>query len=224
MSKKLEYYTKYRILTFITVMDNNTGIFLMALWNNYAVKRLLKCKELLDSVASGADDVDPTDIYAFIALKACGKVGNILVKSCVGITLIGVCVAYLIAATDLIQATWLSVLYHDAPILTRFLNTMLCLIVVVPLSLAPSLALLSYSSLVGLIALGVSFAVIIGIGYSSPSLFPPAVQSIMEQAFSTSAQGLSRFFGVACFCFGVPPLVFPIQGTLMCGYHYIQNH
>lgn len=194
------------------------GIVLMAWWNYYAVRKLLACKELLDSVAAGAEDVDPNDVYAFIASKAMGHTGKILVHGATGITLVGVGVAYLIAASDLIQATPMSLLFVGAPMLTRFVNTLLCLVVVLPLSCAKSLSFLSYSSLIGLLALFLSFATIIALGYNNNNTITAgnaaALPSIWTRAFATDAQGLSRFFGVTAFSFGIPPLLFPVQGSM----------
>ncbi len=189
------------------------GIVLMAYWNYDAVRKLLACKELLDSVAVGAEDVNPNDVYAFIATKAMGRAGKVLVHGTTGITLVGVGVAYLIAASDLMQATPLSLVFVGAPILTRFANTLLCLVVVLPLSCAKSLSFLSYSSLVGLFALFFSFATILALGYHN-GVIDAGAPSVWRRAFATDAQGLSRFFGVTAFSFGIPPLLFPVQGSM----------
>lgn len=200
------------------------GIVLMAQWNYFASQRLLVCKELLDSVAAGAEDVEANDVYAFIALKSLGRPGKLLVHVAMGITFIGCGVSYLIAASDLLEATPLSLIFVGAPIWTRFCNTMLCLLVVLPLSCAKSLSFLSYTSLFGVIALLLSFATIIALGINNT---PPAAiaaaaaaakaggaPSVWTRAFATDAQGLSRFFGITCFSFGIPPLLFPIQGSM----------
>ena len=198
------------------------GIVAMAWANYYAIRRLLACKELLDSVAAGADDVDPNDVYAFIASKALGRPGKIVVHFCMGVTFIGCGVSYLIAASDLLEQTPLSLLFHGQPLLTRFMNTLLCLVVVLPLSCAKSLAFLSYSSVVGLVALLLSFAVIMGLGFQAAAAAAATGAdantttgtSSWDRAFSTSPEGLSTFFGVCAFSFGIPPLVFPIQGSM----------
>ena len=94
--------------------------------------------------------------------------------------------------------------------------------VVLPLSVR-NVAFLSYTSVVGLISLGLSFLVIIAAGVAAAAaavgpagpttaLVEVTAQSFLRQALATSPQGLAQFFGVACFCFGIPPLVFPIQG------------
>lgn len=196
------------------------GIICMAWANYYAIRRLLACKELLDSVAAGADDVDPNDVYAFIASKALGMPGKMVVHFCMGVTFVGAGISYLIAASDLLEQTPLSLLFHGQPLLTRFMNTLLCLVVVLPLSCAKSLAFLSYSSVVGLVALLLSFAVIMGLGFqaaAAAAASTPATSnttSSWDRAFSTSPEGLSTFFGVCAFSFGIPPLVFPIQGSM----------
>lgn len=201
------------------------GIVLMAQWNYFAIQRLLACKELLDSVATGAEDVEANNVYAFIALKSLGRPGKLLVHVTMGITFIGCGVSYLIAASDLLESTPLSLLFVGAPIWTRFCNTLLCLLVVLPLSCTKSLSFLSYTSLFGVIALLLSFATIIALGINNT---PPAATAAAAaaaaatgelptkwaRAFSTDAQGLSRFFGITCFSFGIPPLLFPIQGSM----------
>jgi len=200
------------------------GIALMAQWNYFASQRLLACKELLDSVAAGAEDVEANDVYAFIALKSLGRPGKLLVHVAMGITFVGCGVSYLIAASDLLESTPLSLLFVGAPIWTRFCNTLLCLLVVLPLSCAKSLSFLSYTSLFGVIALLLSFATIIALGINNT---PPAAIAAAAaaanaggpptkwaRAFATDAQGLSRFFGITCFSFGIPPLLFPIQGSM----------
>jgi hypothetical protein len=80
----------------------------MAAWNSTAVRQLLECRDAVESLA-GADDVDANGLYAFIALKACGRPGEAVVKAAMGVTLFGCGVSYLVAATDLAQATPLSV-------------------------------------------------------------------------------------------------------------------
>eukprot|EP00624_Nannochloropsis_granulata_P006552 evm.model.NODE_4935_length_22065_cov_15.706367.2 len=200
------------------------GIVLMAKWNYFAIQRLLACKELLDSVATGAEDVEANNMYAFIALKSLGRPGKLLVHVAMGITFIGCGVSYLIAASDLLEATPLSLLFVGAPMWTRFGNTLLCLLVVLPLSCAKSLSFLSYTSLFGVLALLLSFATIIALGINNT---PPAaiaaaaaaaktggLPTKWARAFSTDAQGLSRFFGITCFSFGIPPLLFPIEGSM----------
>lgn len=202
------------------------GIILMARWNYFASNRLLACKELLDSAALGADDVEANDVYAFIALKALGRPGAILVRAATGVTFVGCGVSYLIAASDLLEITPVSLVWAGSPIFTRLANTLLCVLVVLPLSCAKSLSFLSYTSFFGIIALLLSFITIIalGINHTSPTAAAAAAAAVeagggpsaWDRAFETDAKGLSRFFGIACFSFGIPPLLFPIQGSMPC--------
>ena len=105
------------------------------------------------------------------------------------------------------------------PVLTRLISSALSLAVVLPLSLRP-FSFLSYTSVAGLLALGLAFLVLIlnGIatlsnGDGNPTAAEPA-PSPWQQAFSTTPRGLAEFYGVVSFCFGIPPLAFPIEGSM----------
>lgn len=105
------------------------------------------------------------------------------------------------------------------PVLTRLLSSALSLAVVLPLSLRP-FSFLSYTSVAGLLALGLAFLVLIlnGIatlsnGDGNPTAAEPA-PSPWQQTFSTTPRGLAEFYGVVSFCFGIPPLAFPIEGSM----------
>ena len=117
---------------------NVAGTILLAMWNFYCVDRLLACKELLDSVASGAEDVESNAVYGFIGKRSLGPwgessrlrvqdrrvssgctdvilwlsmdAGSRLVNTCIFLTLFGCCVTFLIISTQLIESTPLSIL------------------------------------------------------------------------------------------------------------------
>lgn len=48
----------------------------IAAWNYYSCDRLVLCRELLDSVASGAEDLEPNAVYPYIGRKAFGPWGE----------------------------------------------------------------------------------------------------------------------------------------------------
>lgn len=52
------------------------GCALIAVWNYYCCDLLLQCREFVDSVASGAEDVEPNALYPFIGRKAVGPWGK----------------------------------------------------------------------------------------------------------------------------------------------------
>jgi amino acid permease len=91
---------------------------------------------------------------------------------------------------------------------------------VLPLSLRP-FSFLSYTSIAGLCALGLAFLVLIVHGaLAAAAAEPPAAMTSTStstwshKAFATSPGGLAEFYGVASFCFGIPPLAFPIQHSM----------
>lgn len=105
------------------------------------------------------------------------------------------------------------------PALTRLLSSALSLAVVLPISLRP-FSFLSYTSVAGLLALGLAFLVLILNGIATLSTGNDSnagakhAPSPWEQAFSTTPRGLAEFYGVVSFCFGIPPLAFPIEGSM----------
>lgn len=100
------------------------------------------------------------------------------------------------------------------PALTRLIGSFFSFIVILPLSLRP-FSFLAHTSVAGLLALGLAFLVLILNGITQLSTNPPEpAPTLGPSPFSTSLRGLSEFFGVASFCFGIPPLAFPIQRAM----------
>ncbi len=199
------------------------GLALMAAWNGTAVRMLLECKDAVQSQSlAGAEEVDANGLYAFIGRQACGRPGEAVVKACMGVTLFGAAVSYLVAATDIAQDTPLLALFGGGPALARLLSVGLSLLVVLPLSLRP-FSFLSYTSVAGLCALGLAFLVLIAHGAlsqgadattPSPPSPSPSPWRAASLVLATDPHGLAEFFGVASFCFGIAPLAFPIQQAM----------
>lgn len=80
------------------------GIALMAAWNYKAVRQLLECRDAVEELVE-AEGVDANGFFAFIGLKACGRPGQATVNFCLGSTLFGAAISYLVAASDAFVAS-----------------------------------------------------------------------------------------------------------------------
>lgn len=178
----------------------------MAGWNNAAVRQLLESRDAVRSQASAEALEANDDLYAFLAQMACGRPGEVLVKVAVGMTLFGCAISYLVAAIDLA----LSAIGGGGGGGERFMGCCFSLLVVLPLSLRP-FSFLAYTSVAGLLALSLAFVGVIVYGTAAAS---SSARLDSPNLFATSPGGLAEFFGVASFCFGVPPLAFPIEGSM----------
>ena len=147
---------------------------------------------------------------------------------------LGVCVVYTITFADLVRATPLALGPADDPGVWR--EILLAGLVVLPLCCSPHLKFLASSSAVGLGALIFGFCSIAWYGAgeeaecgfiaeaadaastASASVHAASSRSGLSPGFSLVAPAswgsFANWFGVAAFCFGVPPLQFSLQDAM----------
>jgi amino acid permease len=203
------------------------GIAGIAAWNIYAVDRLVRCRSyLVQAMGREEDDEehlgdeprrglsrlkrrDPppegTSTLGNVAYYAFGLAGLQIMDSLVIILLLGIIISYLSAVISFLSDTPLTA----GPLGDAFGVAALMTI----LSLVPDLGYLSRLSASGLTVLGGTFLVIAGYGLSGfRQTHLPVAPSL--PMWPLSSAGLSHFFGVCVFGFGVVPLTFNFQESM----------
>ena len=144
--------------------------------------------------------------YSRIAFSAAGWIAVYFTDTCVILTLLGVCVTYLITFTMLLQEVNFNP--FTAPQLTIIAS-----VLVFPLSLAKDVSALAKFSLGGLFVLLVGVVVIFGYGiiFSEKNASSSNVSYADLPLFPSSWSGLGTYLGVATFCFGIASIAFPVE-------------
>jgi vesicular inhibitory amino acid transporter len=184
------------------------GFILIALWNYYASVRLDNLRDWTGMKS-----------YALIAGAVLGSNARIIVNVSTISTLIGVCVVYTITFATLFHETPLTLFALDRAI---WGECILCGLFSIPLVCAPHLKFLAGSSAIGLVALAVGFSAIFVYGFSEFE----GVTCASPSLWGSSLSHFAAWFGVAAFCFGIPPIQLsiseamsdPTQFTSILGY------
>lgn len=196
------------------------GLAGIAAWNVYAVDRLVRCRSHMleagrrDEEASGAPTEDASDVrkrppeststLGKVAYFAFGPTGLEVMDVLMIILLLGIVISYLSAVISFLSDTPLTVgPLGDSLIVACFMAL---------LSLVPDLGHLSGISGVGLLILGGTFAVIAGYGLRD---YWGATEDMPElPLWPSTNEGISHFFGVSVFGFGMVPLTYNIQESM----------
>lgn len=91
---------------------------------------------------------------------------------------------------------------------------MICASIVLPFCCVKSVSFLSKTSLVGIVALLASFIVLFIHGLTTRAWEKVALPLTPHALWPRDFSGFARWFGIANYCFGIPPLAFPIQGAM----------
>ena len=178
----------------------------IATWNAVACAMMIECKEhALDQTIPSHMCVSST--YSRIAYVGLGWLGMAITDLSVIVTLLGVCVAYQITFSSLLSAV---------PAISLSGQALTCVsgMLVLPLCLSGSFRSLSSLSLLGLLCLCLGSLAILYFGFCS---YGSAVYSdpfSQLSAWPANASALASFVGIAAFCFGLPPLAFPLQESM----------
>jgi len=183
---------------------------LVAAWNGTA------CKMIIDSKNHSLDKTVPADIsstYSRIAYIALGNWGVRITDFSVIVTLLGVCIAYQITFATLLQQV-------PGIGLSKVSLTLLCGLLVLPISLYRDIGFLSNFSFIALVCLVLSVFVIIFYGawnYGMETLRDPFHSSYSTHSlnlFPQSIDDMTIFIGVATFCYGLCSMVCPIEESM----------
>ncbi|CAM9396892.1 unnamed protein product [Discosporangium mesarthrocarpum] len=193
------------------------GLGLVLWWNKCCCQLMVEMKEeyLLRLKANPNMPTEPTT-YAAVGLMAMGKVGAWLVNASVVITLLGAATAYFINANDLLSDTPLYVGKSLSADSAMYLNTVIYMLMMYPLTLAKSLAPLAKLSVPAVLSLFGGFAVIITLGLHRYGGWPSGQELLDWPSLIGPADlaAFSSFFGVAVFSFGVTLMAYDVQESM----------
>lgn len=198
-------------------------IALVATWNAVACAKMIECRNACGDVIF-PDNLSST--YSKIAYAGAGKVGVMITDLAIIITLLGVCIAYQITFTQLLQQ--IPATNFSTPVLA-----VVFAILALPLCCVPNVGVLAIFSVIGLICLIVSVVAIIVYGVSlygsaawadpigdskhtSEMHLTPGLHDSLHhlQMWPESLSAMSSFIGVATFCFGLCSLAFPVEESM----------
>ena len=203
------------------------GLVAIAAWNVYAVDRLVRCRKYLirwarlehhhddeedeegnPSTSSSQALKEPpeaTSTLGKVAFFAFGPTGLEVMDILMIILLMGIVVSYLSAVISFLSDTPLTI----GPLGDAFVVASLMAL----LSLVPDLGHLSGVSRLGLLVLGGTFVVIAAYGLVGFGEEPRDARPSLP-IWPISSTGLSHFFGVSVFGFGVVPLTYNFQESM----------
>ncbi len=178
-------------------------IGLVAWWNYVSCEQMMDCKAAVVGVLCPRQ-VNST--YSRIAYCACGWWGVWITDMCIIVTLLGVCVTYLITFTSLMS----SIPFVDMS------NVQLCfigMIVVYPLAIQKDVSKLAKMSILGLLCVLIGIASITFFGlelYGELALEEPRILPL----WCPSIEDFATFVGIAVFGFGTCSLAFPVEESM----------
>jgi Transmembrane amino acid transporter protein len=223
------------------------GLIVIAGWNYVCIGRLIQCLDYIP-VPKQAHDGHPnsfalqpinqeadisvtvpllypprgTSTLGRVAWFAFGRVGFQIVDVMVVLLFVGIIVAYVAAVLTFVA---------DTPIATtnRLFDAVITGLIMGMISLVPDLGYLSGASAVGLGVLLATFAVISGYGFLDRFVPPIDMQSLHPlqasqnlELWPTSLNGLSRWFGIVVFGYGIVPLTYNFQESMKEPQHVVR--
>lgn len=210
---------------------NIIGLALIAAWNYYCANCVLRCRDCLPpKIKRGGSDSDierqrvygsiegherlqrdnrtpppeGTSPYSEVAWYAAGNVGLMLVDVLMLILSVMLIIAYEVAMISFID---------DLPITTgsRKIDIIIPSLIVALLSCSPDVSFLSKFSIVGLLALALSFIVIVWQGLVENGL--TGFQSALN-LWPRDLTAASSWFGVVVFGYGIVPFILNFQESM----------
>ena len=178
------------------------GLIGIGAWNVVAVQRLCRCLEFLpDMGTSRSPPPVGTAKLGTVAWYAFGRNGLQALDVMMIILLFGIIVAYVSAVVAFLGDTPFSI--------NRWIDSIMAALVMSSIAMVPDVGHLSGGSAVGLGILAVTFLVIAGYGAAS---YHESSSSLV--VWPASAAGLSHFFGICVFGFGVVPLTYNFRDSM----------
>uniref|UniRef100_A0A7S1B5E3 Amino acid transporter transmembrane domain-containing protein n=3 Tax=Corethron hystrix TaxID=216773 RepID=A0A7S1B5E3_9STRA len=185
------------------------AMFAVAYWNVYGVSRLCDCLALvkyLDRAEGALPAPAGSSANAVVAYRAIGARGVLAVDAIMLIFLVGVTSAWVIASSQLIGETPLSL---GSPVR----DALLVFALVLPVLTARDLSGLSKISAGGLIAVLLSFAIILLSGLNTYGLEGLRRLS-WDDALPNSVADLCCYYGIAVFAFGIVPVAYNLRASM----------
>ncbi|GAX21543.1 hypothetical protein FisN_6Hh434 [Fistulifera solaris] len=193
------------------------GLFAVGAWNVYSVHRLVQClscfpksRQLSDATSSTTrinsaqePQIPPEGIAVMsqVTWIAFGPLGVQVLDGIMMVLFFGVITAYYCAVLTFLGDTPLS--------LGRIFDSGLTCIILTVLSLVPHVGALKYASALGMIVLSLTFGVIFVYGYSGNNK-----EGATLNMWPSSIDGLSQWFGVIVFGFGIVPMTYNYRSSM----------
>ncbi|GAX14649.1 hypothetical protein FisN_6Lh434 [Fistulifera solaris] len=193
------------------------GLFVVGAWNVYSVHRLVQCLSYLPKSRQSSDITSNTTrtnsaqesqlppegiaLMSQVAWIAFGSLGVQVLDGLMMILFFGVITAYYCAVLTFLGDTPFS--------LGRIGDGFLTLIILTVLSLVPHVGALKYASAFGMIALFLTFGVIFFYGLSGHN-----EKGTTLNMWPSSIDGLSQWFGVIVFGFGIVPMTYNYRSSM----------
>uniref|UniRef100_A0A7S1XNH0 Amino acid transporter transmembrane domain-containing protein n=1 Tax=Phaeomonas parva TaxID=124430 RepID=A0A7S1XNH0_9STRA len=189
----------------------------IALWNQLSVQWLLRSEEAVKEKLARAGEgerrkLEGVGMYSKIAYVALGTGGIQLIDGMLVVTIYGVCVAYMIFCAQLLGDSPMSLgrlMNTEDEFYTHLFNCLACTVAVTPPSLYRDVSFLVPYSKAGLGVLGFVLACMFYMGFSQGG--DRNVPLDAHTLLPTSFNDFAAYFGVAVFCFGGTPLMFPVK-------------
>ena len=178
---------------------------LIAWWNFVSCEQMMACKQYV-KIHSIVIPSDIASTYSRIAYCGCGKWGVHVTDACIIITLLGVCVTFLITFSSLLLS--LPFMPLDAVGLA-----ILSSCVLFPVCCSKDVSRLVSVSFLGLLSLFVGILVIAIFGvqlYGDDAYYKQRVLPL----WSENASDFATFIGIATFGYGTCSLAFPVEESM----------
>jgi solute carrier family 36 (proton-coupled amino acid transporter) len=187
------------------------AIAAVAAWNAVACRMMIECK---NATAHLPVPRGMSSTYSTIAYHGAGYFGVYLTDFSLVVTLLGVCIAFQITFSTLLEEIPFVNLSKDSLLL-------LSLVLLTPVIVVRDVSKLSIFSLAGLVCLIVGIVAILSYGswkYGHDALInpfqsPSNIDTVLT-LWPTTLSDASAFFGVATFCFGLCSMAFPIEESM----------
>ena len=226
---------------------NVVGLALIAVWNYYCANCVLRCRDCLPRIitckdsnsdverssarekqayGSSIDDdqerlpqqrdnsrkppPDGTTSYASVAWYAAGPAGVLVVDLLMLLLMVMLIIAYEVAMISFID---------DMPVTTgsRKIDIIIPSVIVALLSCSPDVSFLSKFSIIGLLALALSFIVIVWQGLVENGL--TGFQSTTLNLWPRNITDASSWFGVVVFGYGIVPFILNFHESMKAPQH-----
>jgi amino acid permease len=195
------------------------GLFAVGAWNVYSVHRLVQCLSYLPKSMQPSDSTINTTrnfpapapesqlppegiaLMSQVAWFAFGPLGVQVLDGIMMVLFFGVITAYYCAVLTFLGDTPFS--------LGRIGDGVLTLVILTALSLVPHVGALKYASALGMLVLFLTFGVIFFYGLSDCNQ-----ESVTINVWPSSIDGLSQWFGVIVFGFGIVPMTYNYRSSM----------
>ena len=178
-------------------------MLIVAILNGISSCMLLRCEKATNFIDI-PNNISST--YAKLGYRACGWIGVYVIDTSIIVTLLGVCVTYIITFAQLMSSVF------NISINNLIIVFCLC---VYPISCSENIKRLSLVSILGMGCLLISVAVILIYGFYSYNSDHLIKNSFALSYWPESVSGLLNFIGISTFCIDICTPIFPIEESLL---------